>query len=228
MGPWSVYHSAQPSGQTLRLALVLLIATVVAASVVLMAVWANGPAAPAIPTWPPFTMVYETDGVVYSIGSSPSVTTREVRRLEYQSRTQWTDTVIEAPTITTTVGSSSRVGAYTRVNGDSYTEYNSSGELTYAETVGENTTILTGSMPPPFPMEESGVDTEPTVTSARVCFNDACTENAAGLLRRKANGAEFVYVDDARGIPLRVNDAFVVAFVVKEVRIQDAKQRIAR
>ena len=95
------------SSRTLRLGLVLLIAAVVATSVVVaMSVWADGPAAPAIPTWPPFTMVYETNGVVYSIGSSPSVTTREVRRLEYQSRTRWTDTVVEAPTITTTVGSS--------------------------------------------------------------------------------------------------------------------------
>ena len=98
----------------------LLIATVVATSVVVaMSVWADGPAAPAIPTWSPFTMVYETDGITYSVGSSPAVTTTEVRRLEYQSRTQWTDTVVEAPTITTTVGSSSRVGASTRVNGDS-------------------------------------------------------------------------------------------------------------
>ena len=213
------------SSQTLRLGLVLLIAAVVATSVVVaMSVWADGPAAPVIPTWPPFTMVYETDGVTYSLGSSPSVTTREVRRLEYQSRTQWTDTVIEAPTITTRVGSSSRVGASTRVNGDSYTEYNSSGESTYTETVGENTTMLTGSMPPPFPIEDSRFEIESTVTSAKVCFNDECTENAVGLLRRKANGAEFVYVDDARGIPLRVGDAFIV----REIRIRDAKQRIAR
>ena len=213
------------SSPTLRLGLVLLIAAVVATSVVVaMSVWADGPAAPAIPTWPPFTMVYETNGIVYSVGSSPSVTTREVRRLEYQSRTQWTDTVVEAPTITTTVGSTSRVGSSTRLDGDSYTESNASGETTYAETVGENETMLAGSLPPPFPIEESGVETEPTVTSAKVCFNDECTENAAGLLHRKGNGSEFVYVDDARGIPLRVNDAFVV----KEIHIKDAKQQIAR
>ena len=76
----------------------------------------------------------------------------------------------------------------------------------------------------PFPIEESGVETEPTVTSAKVCFNDECTENAAGLLHRKGNGSEVVYVDDARGIPLRVDDAFVV----KEIHIEDAKQQIAR
>ena len=214
------------SSQTLRLGLVLLIAAVVAASVVVaMSAWADGPAARVIPTWPPFTMVYETNGVVYSIGSSPSVTTREVRRLEYQSRTQWTDTVVEAPTITTTVGSTSRVGSSTRLDGDSYTEYNASGETTYAETLGENETMLAGSsLPPPFPIEDSRFEIESTVTSAKVCFNDECTENAAGQLRRKANGGEFVYVDDARGIPLRVGDAFIV----REIHIEDAKQQIAR
>ncbi len=213
------------SSQTLRLGLVLLIAAVVATSVVVaMSVWADGPAGPVIPTWPPFTMVYEADGVVYSMGSSPSVTTREVRRLEYQSQTQWTDTVVEAPTITYTVGWSSRVCSSTRVNGDSYTEYNASGETTYAETLGENEIRLAGSLPPPFPIEDSRVETEPTVTSAKVCFNDECTENAAGLLHRKANGAEFVYVDDARGIPLRVDDVLFV----KEIHIEDAKQQIAR
>ena len=206
--------------------LVLLIAAVVAASVVVaMSVWADGPAGPVIPTWPPFTMVYETDGVTYSLWSSPSVTTREVRRLEYQSQTQWTDTVIEAPTITSKVGSTSRVGYSTRVDGDSYTEYNASGEMTYAEELGENETMLAGSsLPPPFPIEDSRFEIESTVTSAKVCFNDECTENAAGQLRRKANGGEFVYVDDARGIPLRVGDAFIV----REIRIQDAKQQITR
>ena len=213
------------SSQTLRLGLVLLIAAVVAtSSVVAMSVWADGPAAPAIPTWPPFTMVYETNGVVYSVGSSPAVTTREVRRLEYQSRTQWTDTVVEAPTLLDDPTVVVMVGASTRVNGDSYTESNASGESTYAETVGENTTMLTGSMPPPFPIEESGVETEPTVTSAKVCFNDECTENAAGLLYRKASGSELVFVDDARGIPLRVDDVFFV----KEIHIEGAKQQIAR
>ena len=213
------------SSQTLRLGLVLLIATVVATSVVVaMSVWADGPAGPVIPEWPPFTMVYETNGIVYSIGSSPSVTTREVRRLEYQSRSQWTDTVVEAPTITHTVGWSSREGDSARVDGDSYTEYDSSGELTYAETLEENETRLAGSLPLPFSLEESGVETEPTVTSAKVCFNDECTKNAAGLLHRKANGAEVVYVDDARGIPLRVGDVLFV----KEIRIEDARQQIAR
>ena len=216
------------SSQTLRLGLVLFIAAAVATgAVVAMSVWADEPTGtdPVIPEWPPFTMVYESNGIVYSIGSSPSKTTREVRRLEYQSRTQWTDTVVEAPTITTTVGSHSRVGFSARLNGDSYTEYDASGELTYADTVGEKETLLTTGVPGPFPIEAPRFETEPTVTSAKVCFNDECTEKAAGLLyRRAANGTEFVYVDDARGIPLRVNDVFLV----KEIHIKGANQQIAR
>ena len=213
------------SSRIVKLGLGSLIAGVVATSVVVaMSVWADGPPGRVIPTWPPFTMVYETNGIVYSVGSSPPVTTREVRRLEYQSRTQWTDSVVEAPTITTRVGSDSRVGFSSRLNGNSYTETNASGETTYAETLGENEIRLAGSLMLPFPIEESGVETEPAVTSAKVCFNDECTENAAGLLHRKANGAEVVYVDDARGIPLRVDDVFFV----KEIHIEDAKQQIAR
>ena len=215
------------SRQTLRLGLVLLIAGVVATSVVIAtSVGADEPTGtdPVIPEWPPCTMVYETDGIVYSIGSSPPVNTREVRRLEYQSRTQWTDTVVEAPTITHALGSDSRVGFSARLNGGSYTEYDASGETTYAETLGENEIRIAGSLMLPFPIEESGVETEPAVTSAKVCFNDECTENAAGLLYKQTKRSELVLVDDARGIPLRVNDVFFV----KEIHIEGAKQQIAR
>ena len=209
--------------QTISLSLVLLIATVVAVStVVAMSVKTQGPEGPAIPTWPSFTMLYETTGITYARGSSQIETTREVRRLEYQSATQWTETVVEAPTINTPVGPSSRVGFSTRLDGDSYTEFNASGESTYTDTVGENTMRIVGSMPPPFPIKELGVATESTTTSAKVCFHDECTENAAAVLYRKANGSELVFLDDARGIPLRVNDTFVV----KEININDAKQEI--
>ena len=211
--------------QTFKLGLALVIAAVVVASVaVTMSVRATAPDAPTIPTWPSFTMVYETDGVTYSVGSSLAETTREVRQLDYQSRTRWTDTVLEAPTIITSVGSSSRVGSYSQLNGDSYTESDSSDEQTYVDTVEENTTRLVGSMPPPFPIEGSGVALESITTNAKVCFRDSCTGNAPGLLYRKANGSEFVFADDTRGIPLRVNNTFIV----REIRIKDAQQPVAR
>ena len=212
------------TSQALRLSLALLIITLVAAFAITMAAQAETTDAPTIPTWPPFTMEYETDGIVYSVGSSDSVTTREVRRLEYTSATQWTDTVIEAPTITTSVGSESRVGSTSQLNGSAYTEFNASGETTYTDTIGERTTLLAGSLPQPFPLVASGVATVAATTTAKVCFYEECMENAAGVLYRKASGSEMVFVDDARGIPLRVNDGLVV----KEIRINDAKQPIVR
>jgi hypothetical protein len=42
--------------------------------------------------FPPMVMVYEVNGPNIN-----GVQTRETRRLEYQSRTHWTETVIEGP-----------------------------------------------------------------------------------------------------------------------------------
>ena len=214
------------SSQTLKLGLVLLIVIGVAVSamVVAMSVRAEPPTAPTIPTWPSFTMLYETNGITYSRGGSPAVTTREVHRLDYQSATQWIDTVVEVPTIETPVGSDSRVGYYTQLNGNSYTEYNAAGESTFSDTVEEDTTLLVGTMPPPFPIKESGITTTATTTSSKVCFQEECTENTAGVLYTKDSGSEFVFVDDARGIPLRVNDTFIV----REITIDDTKEEIVR
>ena len=140
------------------------------------------------------------------------------------SATEWTDTVIEAPVITTPIGSSSRVGAYSQLNGTTYIEYDSAGDLVQTDTVDEDTTRLVGTMPPPFPIVESGVTTTTTTTTSKVCFQTECSENASGVLYTKDNGAEFVFVDDARGIPLRVNDTFIV----KEITINDTREEIGR
>lgn len=209
--------------QTIRLSL-LLLAVVAVSAFVVVSTRADQPVAPTIPTWPEFTMLYETDGGVNTPGLSPQVQTREIRRLDYQSATNWTDTVIEAPTITTSVGSHSRVGYTATLDGTSYIEADAAGRQLYTNTVDEDTTYLVGTMPPPFPIVESGVTTTNATTTAKVCFQTDCTKNAEGIPYTKANGSEFVFVDDARGIPLRVNDGFIV----KELTIQDTKQAITR
>ena len=178
---------------------------------------------PTIPTWPPFTMVYETDGMAVAVGTSPARTTREVRRLEYVSRTQWTDTVLDAPTITTPVGQSSRVGSYAHMDSDTFTEFDASTGSMNTETVPETTLRGHGAVILPFPIEESGVKFTRTTTEATVCFRDECEENAQGLLYVKPSGTERVFVDDARGIPLRVSDALIV----REIRINDNRQPVA-
>ena len=210
--------------QTLRLGLVLALATVVVAfAVVAMSVRAQAPeppaAPPVLPTWPAFTMTYETDGIMYTVGSNPSVTTREVRRLDYVSATEWTDTVIEAPTITTSAGATTRVGSYVALDDSSFTESETGGE-TLTSTIEEDTTYIVGTMPPPFPFEALDLAMTETATTATVCFLEECTENASGLLYTEENGVQFVFVDDARGIPLRVGDGFTV----RDIRIEDVRQ----
>ena len=71
----------------MRLVLLLLIVAAVGISVVIAVLaQADQPDYPTIPTWPALTMLYETDGVTYSLGSSPAVTTREVHRLGLRVR----------------------------------------------------------------------------------------------------------------------------------------------
>ena len=48
---------------------------------------------------PPMTVVYEMDGPAVSVGDRSTEPFKEVHRLEYQSETEWVDTVIEAPTV---------------------------------------------------------------------------------------------------------------------------------
>ncbi len=211
-----------------KLSLLVFIVAWAATSVVFVAtseigVKASGPVGPVIPTWPQFTMVYETDSAAIAIGQNPAEVTREVRRLEYQAETQWKDIVIEAPTIETRVGQFNRVGSFQQLNGRTFTEFDALGGSSHETTVEEGTRVTSGFMLP-FPIEESGVEFTPVTTNSRVCFRDQCTDNAEGRLCRKASGSEMVFVDDARGIPLRVGSPSTGdAFIVKEIQIDDTK-----
>lgn len=179
-----------------------------------------------IPTWPAFTMTYETNGITVGIGDDPSATTRETRRLDFVSKTHRTDTVLEAPTITSKVaGPQSRVGAYEQLRGRTVTEYEPKEGPIVEKTVPENVRYAAGSMMMPFPMVESGYAFTEVPTTATVCFQDRCVDNAVGLLYRTDNDSEIVFVNDARGIPLRMgHPANTNVFVVSEIRISDARQ----
>ena len=129
-----------------KLSLLVFIVALAATSVVFVAtseigVKASGPVGPVIPTWPQFTMVYETAGPAIAIGQNPAEVTREVRRLEYQSETQWKDIVIEAPTIETRVGQFNRVGSFQQLNGRTFTEFDALGGSSHETTVEEGTRV---------------------------------------------------------------------------------------
>ena len=213
------------SNLVIRSSLLLLIVAAVAGSVaVAVSVRAEEREYHIIPTWPAFSMLYTTPGYTYTRGQGEPVTVTEIHRLDYVSATQWVNTILESPDITTSVGTYNRVGQYSALNGNTYSEHDGTGHVTHTETVADDTTFIVGTMPAPFPIVGSGVETTGTTTTAKVCFQEECTENAAGVLYTMDNGSEFVFVDDARGIPLRVNESFAV----KEITIQDVKQPIVR
>ncbi len=89
-------------------------------------------------SWPSLLMVYNIDGLTYN-----GVSIREVHRLVYRSKSDWTDTVIESDPIQSGVGTIYSVGSYKRVDGIRYEEYDSIGDQSYLEELdgGKSITI---------------------------------------------------------------------------------------
>lgn len=180
------------------------------------------PVAPPIPTWPALTMVYETDGAAISGGSVDGMPARETHRLDFRSATDWTDTVTAGSSVETSAGSFSRVGSYLKLKGNTLTEYDSLSGLTDTRTIADGVTMGAGAFMMPFPVEAPGVTLTRTTTMATVCFQGVCTDNAEGRLYTRSGGGKSVFVDDARGIPLKLGDSFVV----HKVEINSARQAI--
>ena len=125
-------------------------------------------------------------------------------------------------------GPQSRVGAYEQLRGRIVTEYEPDIAGVLETTVEENTIFIPGGVLYPFPIVETGIDVSLVTTTSRVCFMDRCTDNAQGLLYRMENGSEVVFVNDARGIPLRMgHPADPNVFLVSEIRINDERQELS-
>lgn len=177
--------------------------------------------------WPPLTMIYEVAGPTRTEGDGPPQASTEVHRLEYQSKNEWIDTVIEAQPVETRYGIFSNVGSFQRLSGGEYTSFSSITNSADTEKVKDGVTMIPRGGLAPFPIQmiEDAYDIELTrvATNSKVCFHDQCEENADGLLLAD-NGRELVFVDDARGIPLKIGDYLVV----KEVQIHDVKHEVNR
>ena len=176
--------------------------------------------------WPPLTMTYELRGQFFSIGPGPAEVTMQVRRLTYSSRDSWIEEIIESEPMNTRVGGFSNTGSYQKLHNGQYITYDAVTDETTTEKVEDGVTMIPRGGLYPFPIkvieDVYGIQLSPVATTSKVCFYDDCEENAEGMLLGD-NGKEYVYADDARGIPLRIND-----FVIKEVLIQDEKQVIER
>ena len=174
--------------------------------------------------WPPFTMVYELEQGQAAMVGDRRVDSRQVRRFEYQSATEWVDTVIESAPIETRVGTFSAVGSYRRLDGRNLTEFDAMDNSVSEEEIDEGVRFLPNAVLLPsqhLPLEEAlGLTPTRVETGILVCFRDRCQENAVGLLYQEEGRPDRVFADDSRGFPSKVG----TRFVVRELRVDDERR----
>ncbi len=176
---------------------------------------------------PPMTMVYEAYGPSISVGGRSVEPFKELHQLEYQSETEWVDTVIESPSVDLgRYGVGSNVGSYTKLDGRTITEYGAmDGSMEESTVTGDSIYMPSSAFAYAWARPDSmddvpGLAISQVVTSARVCFNGDCEENPIGMLY-KDDGFELVMLmNDSWGIPLRLGDGFLV----RQVEIDVARQ----
>ncbi len=181
-------------------------------------VFANGGEAEAsLGQLPSMTMVYEVYGPRITVGDTIVQPFKEVHHLEYRSKTDWIATVIESPSIDRgRYGAGSNVGSYTRVNGNTITEYDAMDGSTEESAVADDT-VFAPNMAFAFALETSdpigdppGLTRSEVVTEARVCLNGECSENAGGV-KYSIGGMNLVLFEGASwAIPLELGDGFSV------------------
>ena len=166
---------------------------------------------------PSMTLVYEVYGPAISVGDRSVEPFRETHRLDYRSKTDWTDTVIESPSVDLgRYGSGSNVGSYKILNGALVTEYEAMSGSARESTVSDNSVFVPNSafafaLGTSDPIGDTpGITKSLVVTDARVCFNGECQENAVG--RQYTDGRmNVVFLEgDSWVIPLKLGDGFLV------------------
>ena len=164
--------------------------------------------------WPPLTMIYEVDGPVHN-----GQTVTEIRRLEYRSATDWTDTVIESdPMESLALGKVSTAGSYMRLKDELIEEYDSITDDVSIDERTERGLFVPNAYTTPFiyfvedpTRAPDGTLYYAVTTSSKVCYRNECEENVVGLAFMRGADTEWVVLDDERwGIVIQVSEAFVV------------------
>ena len=174
--------------------------------------------------WPAFVMVYEVDAAPVQVGEIVH-TGRQEHRLDYRSKSAWTDTVTAAATVRTRVGEFSVLGSYEQLDGRIHTHYAAMDGQIRREVIDAGTEFIPrGALMrrPLALLNERGYTFTRIQTDATVCFRDQCEQNAYGLAADIKN-VRHVFVDDARGIPLKIGED---SFVVSEIRISDNRRSV--
>ena len=199
---------------------VLAVIVVVGGATIGFLTWANQSRAEPN-DWPPLIMRYNVE-----VGVNDGVI-NQVRQLTYIRgppglRWWWRP----RRDITVAVGTFNDVGSYQQLEGRVYTTYDATTGETRTETVSDDEVRIPrgGLMPSPISVIESalGKQGEEVATTTKVCFDDDCTELAAGWKFSDGNST-VVFADDARGIPVKIGD-----FVVTEVLVQGGQEPVVR
>ena len=137
--------------------------------------------------------------------------------LTYNSYSDWKEEVTSGDPIETGMGTFSLVGSYKQLQGRTFTTYDSMMDSTETETIPEGVTMVPrlALTPTKISVVEDAYDqrAESVTASARVCFQDTCTENAPGW-QLVLEGTTVVFANDARGIPIQVGNFFVDEILV--------------
>ena len=148
-------------------------------------------------------------------------TIRQVRQLSFASTTSWVEEVVQADDIVVGVGTFNDTGSYQKLDGNQYTSYDITTGETQTETIPEDTMRIprSGFTPISIGVLEEALDKEVVrvPTSTRVCFDDVCEDNAAGWKLQKGRRV-VVFADDARGIPVKLDNIMII-----EVRVHDER-----
>ena len=190
--------------------IVVVIGILIAAFALVLANQEDGEASPG--ELPRMTLVYDVYGPEVSVGGKGVSSYKEVRRLEFRSKTDWTETVIESPSINLgRYGSGSNVGSYRRLDGAIITEYDSLDGSIRESAVADDAIFVPNSAFTVAYMSTKPLGDIPGVvvtTDARVCFNDDCQGNADGI-KYSANGITLVVLEgDNWIIPIELGDGF--------------------
>ncbi len=164
---------------------------------------------------PPMTLTYEVYGASVSVGNRSIPRFKELRRLEYRSQNDWTETVIESPTLDLgRYGTGSDVGLYMTVKGNAETEYDAMTDTTNTSTLGSGVHLPNGTFgmiyaPVAHPLGPD-ITGEAVTTNARVCFNGDCADNAAGVKYTKDGRTLVVLEGVGFTLPIQNGDHFTL------------------
>ncbi len=200
--------------------ILLVVATGIAYSLLRM----DSKVQPVTDDWPAFTMIYELKGPTLWANGQIVHSSTEIHRFDFESKSEWVDTVIEAPEVSTDYGMVSSLGSYRQLQGHQLTEFHATDGSLMQTSVDEGIRYTPNGILVPLANRSieltTGITATRIATDTRVCFLEECTENSDGLMYVLDDESEWVFADDSRGFPLSVGNMFTV----KELLINDERR----